>query len=321
MNPLSIQNPLLTLSHLNVAYDMQHHARVLLKGPDAKSFLHRLSTNAVMPSKTGDSCLNALISQKGRLVDLFHQVIVDDQEILAMASPKLGSDFCAWLDQFLFIEKVQLEDISKEGGLVCIFGSKPIADLQKWQCRIEGTQVIMRSFDFIDENLQKIPSFLIYDRKASAQEIVNKLALPPLWIEQDLFETARIAAGICTFPTEINEAFNPLELSLNDALHWDKGCYIGQEVISRLHTYQKLSKQLCLASVNEPDAELLKIGQSIIHSDQTIGQLTSVAPFYWPKHANALAIIKQKSDQEPLPLATMQTDLKQIEVSFAKITP
>ncbi len=313
MTTLSIQNPLFSLSQLNLAYDMQHCARILLKGPDAKSFLHRLSTNAVIPSQSGDSCLNALVSQKGRLVDVFHQVILSDQEILLISSLKSGSELCAWLDQFLFVEKVQIEDISQTGSLVCVFGGKAIADLTKWHCQINDTQIIMRSFDFIDENLQKIPSFLIYDRYASKIE-------SPLWIDHDLFETARIAAGICALPTEINDAYNPLELFLNEALHWDKGCYIGQEVISRLHTYQKQSKQLCLVSANEADFKHLKTGQALQLNDQTIGQLTSVAPFYWQNHANALAVIKQKTDQEALKSATVQADAQRVEISLAKIT-
>jgi tRNA-modifying protein YgfZ len=320
MLTLSIQNPLFSLSQVNIAYDMQSHARVLLKGPDAKSFLHRLSTNAVIPCQTGDSCLNALVNQKGRLVDVFHQVIINEQEVLLISSLKKSAELCTWLDQFLFVEKVRIEDISKTGSLVCVFGGNPIVNLLKWQSGINGEQIIMRSFDFIDENLQKIHSFLIYDRYANAAELIKKLSPSPMWIDHDSFETARIAAGICAFPTEINDTYNPLELFLNDSLHWDKGCYIGQEVISRLHTYQKLSKQLCRVSTSKANFNFLKTGQSLLSGDQNIGQLTSVAPYYWPKHVNALAMIKQKTDQEAIKSAIIQADRRQIAISFVKTT-
>lgn len=68
----------------------------------------------------------------------------------------------------------------------------------------------------------------------------------------------RIKRLLPAAPNEINESFNPLELGLKDLIAWDKGCYIGQEVISRLDTYDKVSRQLMSVACKEEDFDGLK---------------------------------------------------------------
>ncbi len=42
------------------------------------------------------------------------------------------------------------------------------------------------------------------------------------------------------FPNELNDSFNPYEVNLIKYVNFTKGCYIGQEVIARLDTYEKV---------------------------------------------------------------------------------
>ncbi len=58
------------------------------------------------------------------------------------------------------------------------------------------------------------------------------------------YETFRIARGIPDIGRELTNDFNPFEVGLRDAISMTKGCYIGQEVIARLDTYQKVKRKL-----------------------------------------------------------------------------
>ena len=49
----------------------------------------------------------------------------------------------------------------------------------------------------------------------------------------------------------INSSFNPLELNLDHIIDFDKGCYIGQEVIARLDTYNKVQKKLISINIKD----------------------------------------------------------------------
>jgi len=98
-------------------------------------------------------------------------------------------------------------------------------------------------------------------------------------------EVARIAAGV-PGAGELHDKFNPLDLGLHDAIHWNKGCYIGQEVIARLDTYQKQHKVLaCLRGA-------VSVGAPVTVDDKSVGEVTSVAPFAWGERPNALCVAK-----------------------------
>jgi folate-binding protein YgfZ len=58
------------------------------------------------------------------------------------------------------------------------------------------------------------------------------------------YEAVRVEAGFPAWGSELNEEMNPLEAGLDASIHWNKGCYIGQEVIARLDTYHKVQRHL-----------------------------------------------------------------------------
>ena len=59
------------------------------------------------------------------------------------------------------------------------------------------------------------------------------------------FETARIEAGIPRFGADMDETNIPLECGIeNRAIVYNKGCYIGQEVINRIHSVGHVNKEL-----------------------------------------------------------------------------
>ncbi len=63
-------------------------------------------------------------------------------------------------------------------------------------------------------------------------------------ITQSEYETLRIEYGIPKFGKEMTNETNPLECGLEKYVSFTKGCYIGQEVIARLDTYDKISKHM-----------------------------------------------------------------------------
>ena len=99
--------------------------------------------------------------------------------------------------------------------------------------------------------------------------------------DYDLFDSIddnkRILNCIPKAPNEINEANNPFELGLEKLISWDKGCYIGQEVISRLDTYDKVSRKLVALCCDENDFENLKSSSEVTSSVNQFKKDQSVA--------------------------------------------
>lgn len=96
-------------------------------------------------------------------------------------------------------------------------------------------------------------------------------------------EYFRIKNIIPRAPNEINEKNTPLDVGLENLISWNKGCYIGQEVISRLDTYDKVSKRLVGLACAEKDFDNLKKSPEI----------TSCVSLFRADQALALAIVKK----------------------------
>jgi folate-binding protein YgfZ len=63
-------------------------------------------------------------------------------------------------------------------------------------------------------------------------------------VGETALETKRIATGWPRFGRELSEDYIPLEAGLKWAVSFNKGCYVGQEIIARMDTYQRLAKRL-----------------------------------------------------------------------------
>jgi folate-binding protein YgfZ len=109
-------------------------------------------------------------------------------------------------------------------------------------------------------------------------------------------EPLRIAAAIPRYGADFDDKTIPLEAGLLDAIHWSKGCYLGQEVIARMahrgHTNKEL-RRLSLRSATVPES-----GAAIFLSaddDKPVGRITSAASSPDGEGVVALALIRRKA--------------------------
>jgi folate-binding protein YgfZ len=94
------------------------------------------------------------------------------------------------------------------------------------------------------------------------------------------FETARIEAGIPRFGVDMDETNLPLECgpALRDAVSYNKGCYIGQEVINRIHSFGRVNRVLRGLRLTGPASAGLPLPQKhdkLFHNGKEVGYVTS----------------------------------------------
>ena len=86
-------------------------------------------------------------------------------------------------------------------------------------------------------------------------------------------EAVRVEQGVPRFGRELGEDYNPLEAGLLPYVSFDKGCYIGQEVVVRLNTYRKVQKRLMGIALDGEKPE----SDALVEADGSqVGFLTSV---------------------------------------------
>jgi|GEM_PF-3349104 len=240
-------------------------------GTDSSSFLHRLSTNHIENLSNGESCLSSFLDQKGRLVAVAYvtRIHADHFRILVPYAP--SSSLREWLEQYLFAEDVELTDLSTQFALIWFIGS-------------QLGHMCGPAFHF---HAGKTPSTLTLVEK----EFLKKPELHE--ISESEFEALRIAGRAPFSAHEINANFNPLQLGLSDTIHWAKGCYIGQEVVSRLESKEKAGRTLLAGRVAQSDLAKVESGEAAHSDGGQIGIITSVAPITIAEEANVLLVLKR----------------------------
>lgn len=282
-------------------------ARVQVKGRDARGFLHRMSTQAVEALGPEEARLSVLTNRQGRIVDVVHHLTLAEDEVVLIGTKPDGAALVTWLDEFLFVEKVELFDLSAEGAIILVAG-KGAPDvveamvagagaLSPWAMVAAERRIVVRTFDLVTPAGEPIPSFLVWDREAEASAL-EKVAVGAgaTEAEPDVLEAARVAAGVPAAEAEVSERYNPLELDLYDAIHWSKGCYIGQEVIARIDNYGKQARRLVGLVLDEEGRRRVRAGDGIDAAGKAAGEVTSVSPIFVEGLPSALAMLRHRGD-------------------------
>jgi folate-binding protein YgfZ len=266
-----------------VLRDASHWGRFLIGGKDHLEFLHRMSTNDFVNLKPGTGLEAVFPDNRGRVLEMgtFYRGAT---QTLAVLSPPGRERLPTWLDRYIFSEEITLEDVTMKTGMIELSGPQA-ADLtlatldlnlnaasdHQLMKQLEGTDLWLVRIDrFGHPGLrvvgpaEEIPAFW--------EKLLKKGAHP---MGEEAFEILRIEAGLPLYERELTEDHNPWEAGLDRAIHMDKGCYIGQEVIARLDTYDKVKQHLmglifAGEALPSPDTPLLVEGREA-------GKITSAA--------------------------------------------
>ena len=109
----------------------------------------------------------------------------------------------------------------------------------------------------------------------AAAEIISALtAKGAVAVDGDQCQALRVAAGDPAFGSETGEPYNPLEAGLIGAIDFTKGCYMGQEVIARLDSYDRVQKYLAVLRFTEDS--VATAGAALYHDGKPGGTVTSL---------------------------------------------
>ena len=267
-------------------FDRSYVGRLKITGSDGIDLIDRLSTNKIRDLTNTQGMYTVLTSNKGRILDLLF-VLKLESHLLLLTGYNNQSDVINWINYYTFTEDVVIVDETKDTVLFTLVGphaikllndqvSQRITLLEKYEsvfADIDGTDVLICRTDSINTE-----SYDIVAPLAQSKQIWNRLAtriselkLKPMSLEA--LEILRIEQGMPMHGKELTDEFNPLEANLKKFISFNKGCYIGQEVITRLDTYNKVKKNLVgLSGMNsEPPDE----GTFIFSDDKKVGQITS----------------------------------------------
>ncbi len=301
-------------------YKHAHSGMITLTGEDRLQFLHNQTTNEIKSLKPGQGCQAVFVNATGRTLDLA-TVYVTEETVLLVVSAKRTQFLMEWLDQYLFpMDRVTLNNVSETYTLYTLMGDKSPALMQRL-----GVEMVLEQPFATHQmiTIHEMPvrlavgteialpgyTWIVAPEHASVlqETLTNAGAIP---ISQTVWDELTLEQGRPLPDYELTEDYNPLEAGLWEAISFDKGCYIGQETIARLNTYQGVKQRLWglrLSQRVDPDTPITLDGKKV-------GKLTRVLET--EEGVKGLGYIRTKAGGEGLKVAIGDAEAEVIAVPF-----
>ena len=297
-------------------YDASACARLELIGADRTRFLQGLVTCDVAALEPGDGAYGFFLGNKGQILADAVVLCLEDRLWLELP-PGLEEEMTAHLRKYVVADRVEVQALDEMIPL-CLLGREAGA-LLAGELRVDdppehlfdpeppaGALFCHTLADFSGTQLHVArdprygePAWLLYI-SASIVSLVAEdlLALPGIGLRGfDAVEDQRIRAGLPRFGPDIAPGMLPQEVQmpgvshLEAAIDYEKGCYLGQEVVARLHYRGQVNKQLRLLEF-EPGT-VLQSGEAVVQGDKSLGALKSAGS------SRALALLKRAALEQP----------------------
>ncbi len=286
--------------------DISNSGILELRGKDVRDFLHRISTNSVKELPKERAVQTIFTTEKGRIIDAVTLLNFDEYKFI-ITNPANKLKVKSWIEKYVIMDDVKLSDVNNKYVLLELLGPQASSFATLFANNIPN-EIDFNQFKVIHSDgilffILKLEDKLGNPKFWMLAEIQNGMKLVKSikdysgpfdfnFIGNEAYETYRIELGIPAAPNELNGMFNPHEVNLLSIVDFKKGCYIGQEVIARLDTYDKVQKKLCgIKFIEEPD---INGGMNLFDSEnKDAGQVTSAAFSKELKEWIGLALVRR----------------------------
>ncbi|MEP7270866.1 MAG: hypothetical protein ABI882_05150 [Acidobacteriota bacterium] len=271
--------------------DLSVAGKLEISGENAAQFLNGLVSNEVKSLSPGQGTLAAFLTVQGKVLAIA-RIYRKEASFLLEIEESNREKLFRNLSRFVPAGGFNVEDQTSRLGLISIQGPRAedllasviptapgIEPFSHIACELASTDVLLSrnarvgtvGFDLYlpTEAYDEVMAVLL-----RAGELLGVLGVR--LVGSEAFEAARIDAGIPREPDEVNENRILLEAGFDEAVSYAKGCYLGQEIIARIHWRGQPARQLrrlAIAGSQPPP-----IGTELYSKDEKkVGEITSVA--------------------------------------------
>ncbi|CAN5129212.1 glycine cleavage T C-terminal barrel domain-containing protein [soil metagenome] len=253
-----------------IGYFEQKRGLIEVSGKEAVQFLNGMITNDVAQFENNAQMSAAFPNAQGRLMAAV-RVIKRGDKFLFETEEATHETIFNNLFRFTYAGDFFVEDLSDNYRYFEISNSGfqiPDSDYIKFQSNA-GTNV------FVPND--------------SAEDFINKLKEQnAVEISDELYEILRIENGIPKYGVDMDETTIVPEIGLTEAISYNKGCYIGQEIIARIHFRGHIAKQLTGLIFEDDDAKIQPNDELKSAEEKNAGRITSVT--FSPKLEKLIAL-------------------------------
>ena len=250
--------------------DLSRRGRIRLTGEDRARLLHAMTTNHVQQMKPGDGLYAFFLNAQGRIIaDAF--VLCFEDHFLLDTAPATRHTLYDHLDHYIIADDVTLEDVSDVTFSLGLEGPKAVDTAAR--CGLPAphhrfSHTTSGEFEIANISSTGGHGLRFYGPSNLKPEAVATIeGAGAIAASEEDAETVRIENFVPRYGCDITEHTLPQETQQMHALHFQKGCYLGQEIVERIRSRGHVNRLLmgfrieALATPPAPGTKLLLEGQ------------------------------------------------------------
>lgn len=240
-------------------------------GPDAFPFLQSQFSNDLRAATAENPVYGFWLDRKGRIRG-DSLIFRDGEESLSIVSRHTPADFLQeFLEEKIIADEIELEEAPGPYQLVSIWPAESLPQITDSPAPFRDPTLPLSGFSWF------IP-----------QEQVSSVtsSLSGTQVDQETYERNLLLARRVRIPADLAVDVFPQELGLEDYVHYNKGCFLGQEIMARLH-YQGRTRRFLKVFHTTPQKSLPEPGSPLL----VAGKKTGVVLRALYNQTNAAALI------------------------------
>jgi len=227
--------------------DLSARGKIKLTGEDRARLLHAMTTNHIQQLTAGTGCYAFFLTAQGRILSDANILCRPDHFLLDL-EPETREKIYQHLDHYIIADDVTLDDVTAETATIAVEGPKSQVVLQAagaptpgadYSTAEWGTRLVARI------SATGSPGFFIFAPVAEKERLLSEIeAAGAVAADAEAFRVVRLEHGKARYGEDLSERFLAQEANQPHALHFSKGCYLGQEIVERVRSRGQVHRVL-----------------------------------------------------------------------------
>jgi aminomethyltransferase len=269
--------------------DLSGRGKIKMTGEDRARLLHAMTTNHIQQLTPGTGCYAYFLSAQGRILSDVNVVCREDH-LLLDTEPETAAKVYEHLDKFIIADDVTLENLTAQLLTLAIEGPGSAEIL-----RTMGAPVPVEDYASAEWGNRLVAhlnasggsGFFILAPAEEKDELARQIeSAGAAAADPEAFRVVRLEHGKPRYGEDLSERFLAQEANQAHALHFQKGCYLGQEIVERVRSRGQVHRVLMplhIETDRPPDpGTKLQIGEA------NVAEVTSAA--YSPALGKVVAL-------------------------------
>ena len=288
---------------------------IRVTGDDRVRWLNGMVTNAIKDLAPGQGNYSFVLNAQGQIQGDLTAFAAEPDALLLEANAGQVPTLLSLFDRFIIMDDVHLQDLSHTRFGLLVAGPRAASLLSQIGLpAAESTPIAIQraawrgnaTIDIISAYSPLVPRFELWADEITHSALAAELAsaadlIAGGLVDADALDHLRLLEGTPSYGIDITPKNLAQETGQTRALHFSKGCYLGQEIVERIHSRGNVHRTFTAFRL---EGTLPSLPASLTSLDKPIGELTSALSIPLPNSPMliGLGIVRREALDRPAPI-------------------